>query len=232
MGKLDEYKSKMPQIIGSTTINHEARVRLGLTCSEYVLLEHLHHAKEKHDRGNPESIYLNTGFVMNEVEALMRNLMQKGFVAIVSGVGSGIAASNTAGPEFMLSTKWNDGFADIEKEFDQFFWKIDGKVQWTGTRKKALEYYIKLRKRHSKDYLVKQRDDYFKFLDLQKILRKFDQQRLMCQVFLNPANERFAENYADYIVQLKAKYGDPETPKIKPVTTADIMQQYGKNHNQ
>jgi hypothetical protein len=54
----------------------------------------------------------------------------------------------------------------------------------------------------------------------------------MCQVFLNPANERYLENYEDYVMQLLKHYGDPEAPKIKPVTKDDILNQYGKDNHQ
>ena len=122
----------------------------------------------------------------------------------------------------------------IEKEFEEFWHEtVDNKrsVAWTGTKKKALEYWVKLRKKHSFDFLMSQRDDYFQYLRLQKQMRKFDQQRLMCQVFLNPANERYMENYADYIAQLKKHYGDPEVVNIRPVTKEEILNQYGKNNN-
>ena len=221
MGKLDDYKSKLPSINGSTTINHEARVRLGLTCSEYVLMSHLANIQEKKKKHENLSFYLSTGFGPSEITALFKALIGKGFVYI----------SNPAEGDYEVTSKWNDGFADIEKEFDNKFWKVDGKVAWTGTRKKALEYYVKLRKRHAKDFLVKQRDDYFTFLDLQYKLRNFDQQKTMCQVFLNPMNERYLEDYADYIVQLKAKYGDPDKPTPKPVSKEEIMKEYGKDHN-
>jgi hypothetical protein len=220
MGKLEEYKSKAPDIVGSSTINHAARVKLGLTCSQYCFLDFLHRRREN-PTGN-QSIWINLGFGEREIEQLMKECMLKGFVL-----------RGEAG--MMLTPKWNDAFTSSEKEFDEFWYeKADGKysVAWTGTKKKAIEYWVKLRKKHSFDFLMSQRNDYFEFLRLQKKLRKFDQQRVMCQVFLNPANERYMENYADYIEQLKKHYGDPEQPKIKPVTKEEILSQYGKDNHQ
>jgi hypothetical protein len=218
MDKLDSYKSKAPAIIGSTTINHEARIRLGLNCSEYCLLDHLTRQEDKGQHADMLTIYINTGFTMAEVEKLFGTLVLKGFARVDNG-------------KYILTKKWEEGFADIENEFDNMFWKIDNKVVWTGTRKKALEYYVKLRKRYSSEFLMTQRNNYFNFLLLQKQLTRFDQQKMMCQVFLNPMTERFNEDYAEYIVQLKNKYGVTDKPKPEPLTREAVNAAYGKNNN-
>jgi hypothetical protein len=219
MGNLDNYKSKTPAIIGSTTINHSARVRLGLNCSEYVFMDHLSKKNEKGSQADTLTVYISTGFAIGEMEVLFKSLIAKGFIL-------------PKGNDFELTMKWEEGFTSIEKEFDNLFWKIEGKVVWTGTRKKALEYYIKLRKSYSAEFLMDQRNKYFNFLELQKNLRKFDQQKVMCQVFLNPSNERYMEDYGDYIEQLYKKYGRPDNVKPEPVTRADIAKAYGKDNNQ
>jgi len=226
MGKLEEYKSKAPDIVGSSTINHAARVKLGLTCSQYCFLDFLHRRQEN-PTGN-QSMWINLGFGEREIDQLTLECMQKGYVMIESGVDGRNAS-------LRLSSKWYNAFTSAEKEFEEFWHEtVENKrsVAWTGTKKKALEYWVKLRKKHSFDFMMKQRNDYFQFLRLQKKLRKFDQQRLMCQVFLNPANERYMENYEDYVMQLLKHYGDPEQPKIKPVTKDDILNQYGKDNHQ
>jgi hypothetical protein len=223
MGKLEEYKSKAPDIVGSSTINHAARVKLGLTCSQYCFLDFLHRRQEN-PTGN-QSIWINLGFGEREIEQLVRECTQRGYLIIEPETDQ----------KLRLSSKWNDAFTSAEKEFEEFWHEtVDNKrlVAWTGTKKKALEYWVKLRKKHSFDFMMKQRNDYFQFLRLQKKLRKFDQQRLMCQVFLNPANERYMENYEDYVMQLLKHYGDPEQPKIKPVTKEEILSQYGKDNHQ
>lgn len=222
MTKLSDYKSKAPDIIGSTTINHGARVRLGLNCSEYVFLDHLTKKDQKGSIADTLSVYINTGFGESETKALFRSLIAKGFIV-------------PDGQYYNITSKWEEAFPDLDREFESHFWLevIEGhkKVAWTGAKKKAMEYYIRLRKKYSRDFIVTQRDNYFKFLDLQKKLRNFDQQRLMCQVFLNPATERYMEDYEDYIKQLKAKYGDPDVVKADPVTRDQVNQMYGKDNN-
>ena len=225
MGKLEEYKSKAPDIVGSSTINHAARVRLGLTCSQYCFLDFLHRRQEN-PSGN-QSIWINLGFGEREIDQLTKECFQRGFIYAETGI-------DMQNPVMILTSKWFEAFTSAEKEFEEFWHEtVENKrsVAWTGTKKKALEYWVKLRKKHSFDFMMKQRNDYFQFLRLQKKLRKFDQQRLMCQVFLNPANERYMENYEDYVMQLLKHYGDPEQTKIKPVTKEEILSQYGKDNH-
>lgn len=218
MGKLETYQSKAPVIIGSTTINHEARVRMALNCSEYCLLDHLARKTEKGDQADALTIYINTGITVKETQAILGNLVLKGFARIDNG-------------KYSLTNKWYEAFPDIEKEFDNNFWRINREVVWTGTKKKALEYYIRLRKRYSSVFLMEQRNNYFNYLKLQKELRKFDQQKVMCQVFLNPANERFLEDYQGYTNELIKKYGKQEEQKTEPISREKVMEAYGKNNN-
>lgn len=216
MTKLEEYKSQEPAIVGSSTINHAARVKLGLNCSEYCLIDLVVRKKEKSEHFHDDDAHIYLGFNDNEVMVLVKSLIMKGFLLIQDD-------------KYVLTDKWANGFADIEKEFDNLFWKKDGKVCWTGTRKKALEYWIKIRKRHALEFLVGQRDKYFMFLELQKKYRGFDQQRVMCQVFLNPANERYLEDYTTYVADLKKKY-EPDLPTPKRLTREDIISAYGKDN--
>lgn len=218
MTKLEDYKSSAPAITGSSTINHAARVKLGLNCSEYCLLDFMSRREESKHEMDSTDVYTHLGFSTIEIQAMLRMLITKGFI-------------RADDYKYTMTDKWSNGFADIEKEFDNLFWRKDGKVCWTGTRKKALEYWIRIRKKHSMVFLVSQRDKYFEFLELQKKFRGFDQQKVMCQVFLNPANERYLEDYTDYVDQLKAKYAPP-VAETKPVTKEDILKAYAKDNNE
>lgn len=224
MTKLEEYRSEVPAIIGSSTINHAARVKLGLNCSEYCFVDLIARMQDSGKHIYFDDIHAHLGFNRDESNILMKSLMAKSFIVILSGIDGRDA-------EFKLTSKWAEGFANIDKEFDELFWKKDGKVCWTGTRKKALEYWVRIRKRHTLDFLISQRNKYFEFLELQKKYRGFDQQKVMCQVFLNPANERYLEDYTDYVKQLKATYA-PSKVEVKPVTKEDILKAYGKDNNQ
>ena len=82
----------------------------------------------------------------------------------------------------------------LAKEKFEEFWKY----KWTGSKKEAFARFLKVMKTHSFEYLMKQVKDYHKYLHLEKTVRKFDRQKLMASVFLNPAKERFAEPWGEY----------------------------------
>lgn len=198
MSKISDYRSSPPQITGSSTINHEIRVKLELTCSEYVLIDHMHRKELKGEMADTLSVYINTGFTEQNQTLLIKSLIAKGFLFIEPG------------QKIVLTSKWADSFSNLDKEFEAFWYEFDDNVKrvvaWTGTKKKALEYWHKLRKKHSFEYLMSQRNAYFEYLKLEH-KRGFARQRMMCQVFLNPGSERYMEDYADYAKQLKIKLG-------------------------
>jgi hypothetical protein len=216
MASLDSYKSKAPAIVGSTTINHAARVSLGLNCSEYAFLDHMARKQDKGEVADTLSTYIQTGFSPDNQQQILKGLILKGFIII-------------KGDECIVTSKWMDGFADIEKEFDEFFWKEDGKVAWPGVRKKALEYYIKVRRKYSRDFLSDQRRYYFEYLILEH-KNGFARQKLMAQVFLNPENERYLEDWQKYRNDLKEKLGmnRPAENAVKPVTREEVNKAYAK----
>jgi hypothetical protein len=228
MGKMKEFRSSPPKIIGSTTINHEIRVKLGLNCSEYCMLDHLSRKEDKGELADTLSVYIHTGFLEEAQEAILKTLMLKAMVAITSDVGG-------RNQEIVVSKKWYDAFPDLDKEFDQFWFEnlIGGRKApaWTGTKKKAIEYWHKLRKKYSFDYMMSQRAAYFEYLELEH-KRGFDRARMMCQVFLNPMNERYAEDYADYAKQLRIKLGleKPAESTNQPLTVDKVKEAYGKNN--
>jgi len=227
MTKLDDYTSKAPAIIGSTTINHAVRVALQITCSEYCFLDFLTKVNANLEQPDVLNIFIKTGFSTYEQEILLKALMQKSLVIIESGIDG-------RDRSFKVASKWNDAFPNLDKEFEEFWHGRDKEgnltVVWTGTKKKALEYYVKLRKKYSKEFLAKQRDLYFEFLQLEQ-KGGFNRQKMMCQIFLNPMNERFNEDYEDYCKQKRIKLGIDKLPEVKPMTKEEVLGAYGKDNN-
>lgn len=231
MSKIGDYRSSPAQITGSSTINHEIRVKLQLTCSEYVLIDHMHRKELKGEMADTLSVYVNTGFTEQNQELLVKSLIAKGFIRIEQG------------QVIKLTSKYEDAFPNLDKEFEEFWietlpdkgdlnhTKMIRHVAWTGTKKKALEYWHKLRKKHTFDYLMAQRSAYFEYLELEH-KRGFARQRMMCQVFLNPGSERYMEDYADYAKQLKIKLGLlKEETKIEVLSSEQRKEFYAKNNN-
>ena len=230
MTKIGDYRSGPPRITGGSTINHEIRVKLQLTCSEYVLIDHMHRKELKGEMADTLSVYISTGFTEQNQELLIKSLIVKGFVRIEQG------------QNIKLTSMWEDAFPNLDREFDLFWFETvpDKKnptqmirqTAWTGTKKKALEYWCRLRKKHTFDYLMAQRAAYFEYLELEH-KRGFARQRMMCQVFLNPGSERYMEDYEDYAKQLKIKLGLlKEEVKTDMVLTEEQRKEfYAKDNN-
>lgn len=220
MGKLENYKSKAPAITGISTINHGIRVKLGLSCSEYVFLDHLARRQEKNEQTDSLTVFINTGFSPENQKTIIKSLLDKKYLDFVKD-------------KYQVTSKWFEGMDNIERDFELTMWTKDGRVTWTGAKKKALQCYESLRKKgFTKEHLQKQRDLYFEYLEL---VHKsgFNRDRMMCQVFLNPATERFAEDYERYIKEIRVKLNIDvnSDKKAKPITKEVYASAYGKDYN-
>lgn len=193
----DDFTTSKPSILGSTTINHAARIKLGLTCSEYVLMNYIYHCVTKKREVDIMETYRQTGFEVSEQEVLLRKLIQKRF----------IFPENEAVPR--LTGKWETAFTDIEMEFENLFWKKDGKVIWTGSKKKSCDMYIRLRKKYSRDFLLEQKDQYLRLLELEN-KHGFDRRIMMAERWLNPSNEYYLTDWKSQADQLDKKISEAE----------------------
>lgn len=174
-----DHVVQKPDITGSTTINHAARVVLGLNCSEYVLMSYIAHCVKNQKPLESTEVYVKTGFSEEESLAIVRGLVQKGFVMLRDS------------PIPDITSKWESAFINIEDEFENLFWKKDGKVVWTGSsRKMSLTFYIKARKRYSKDILISNRNDYIEYLEWEH-KKGFNRQIMGCEKYLNEKNEYY-----------------------------------------
>ena len=218
-----EFTSENPGVHGRTTINHEARMKLLLNCSEYVFMDWFYRETSKGKEPEVMDCYVNTGFTPEQQGRIMKGLIVKGF--LLGGIGD----SPT------ITEKWTDGFADFDQEFERFFWVKNGKVCWHGSKPQALKLYVTLRKNHSREFLLKQRDTYFKFLDLEHKTGFPERKKLMASVFLGP-KERFNEDWAtqakeleDQLAKKNEEYQDKKD--VKPVTADQVKDLYGKDNS-
>lgn len=207
--KIMDHLVKFPNIIGSTTINHAARVKLGLNCSEYVLMTFVYHCAKNNKPLITLETYQKTGFEEDAQFQVMRGLVQKGFVLF----------SPNEVPQ--VTTKWESAFANIEDEFENLFWKKDCKVIWQGSsRKQALLFYLKTRKKYPRETLVESRNDYVEYLQWEH-KRGFDRQIMGAEKFLNEKNEYYLVDWKTMTADIKAKLEPPkpETKPIEPLTS-------------
>jgi hypothetical protein len=203
-------------IIGSTTINHAMRIHLGMNCSEYVLMDYIYRCVKANRGMEITEVYQQTGFDEQSQGALLRGLVTKGFVF----------PEQTNPPS--ISAKWESGFKDIEKEFEELFWKKEGKVFFTGSKKKSLVLYKNFRKKYSKDFAIKQRDAYCYYLTMER-KRGFDRAVMMCERWLNPANEYYLVDWQQMGDEIKKKISSGEAKNVKstekPVKTETITEE-------
>lgn len=192
--KITEMKVKLPSILGSTTINHAARIQLNLNASEYVMMDYIYRCVQKKKEMEITETYCQTGFNEEQQQVLLRHLVMKGFVW----------PDKVSPPK--ITSKWESVFADLKAEFDNLFWRMNGKVYFPGSNKKSFTFYYKLRKQYSKEFLIKQRNQYARFLEMQN-KNGFDQAKMMAERWLNPKNE-------NYLIDWKTM-GDEVEKKIK-----------------
>ena len=215
--KILNQKVEKPTIIGITTINHEARVSLGLTCSEYVLMNYIYQCHKNKTPIEVTATYRKTGFNLEEQKVLARALERKGFMLI------------TADPTPILTSKWQSGFANVEEEFEEF-WKKDGKSVWlTSSKKASLKFYTELRKSTPKEVIIDSRNNYLEYLSWEH-KRGFDRQIMMAERFLNPKNDWYLVDWKEMTEEIKRKLNpQPAQPKEETqITASERKKEYDK----
>lgn len=197
------FRSKAPKVSGTTLIDHAKRVALGLNCSAYVLATYI----DKKGDSEPYDYVqaqVATGLTHEQQDTLLIKLYNMNYIQWTKDL-----KTNT------ITDKWCDQFSDLEKEFEKFWTDlIDGKVRnaWPGSKPVAEKLFKKVRKKYSFEHLMKQRREYFRYLERSLRIKGFDRQKMMATVFLNPETQRFNEKWYTYC---------PELPKLKkkPVLT-------------
>lgn len=221
--KIADMKVEMPKIFGSTTINHAARTDLGLNCSEYVMMDYIYRCVKKKKIVDLKETFVNTGFTAEQQRTLLHHLIEKGFVM----------PKNVSPPE--ITGKWETAFADIEVEFAELFWKYKGKTFWTGSKKQSYKKYYLLRKKYSRDFLIAQRDNYARYLELEKE-NDFDRRVMMAERWLLPANEYYLVDWKEMgdevEKKLLAKGWKKPAEKTQTVTSKSRKEAYEQDSNQ
>ncbi len=222
---LTKRKTNAPRITGVTTINHSNRIKLGLTCDQYVLASCLADIIRENKDPLTSRVFRRTGFSEQAQEHLLLRLIEKG-----------ILYPTSPSEPIKLSNKWYDLFAEIEREFEEDFWTDkDGKTAWPGSKKKAKELYIKLRKKEDKEYILRQKRYYFKLLHYTNLLG-FDRSKMMATVFLGP-QERYSENWKEQADEKEKKYKALQEKRNDVITPANMTQNdknnlYAEDSNQ
>lgn len=224
---LADFKTSAPSIVGFSTINHNIRVKLGLNCSEYVIIDYIHSRNTAGKVTDIDNCFIKTGFKKEEQSRLLESLMKKGF----------IIPPMDGDQAFKITSKWTSALSSIDKEFEKEFWvmfnpdTMKQEVCWPGSKSTAKKNYAGVRKGYTFDFLMSQRNHYFAYLETCHKYG-FARQKMMASVFLGP-QERFLEDWKKQRDDL-IKTNEPDKVKKEPgkaITMEEMKKLYEKNTN-
>jgi hypothetical protein len=199
----DEFKFKKDLMVeGVSIINHQIRVSLGLTCIEYCLAELIYMFSKTDKILTVPQVNKRLGLSDKETASVLKGLLLKKIV-------------ERKGDKIVCLPVWLEKF-DVRKDEFELFWNKDGKVCWTGSKPQAKDRFYKVREHKSLEYLIAQRDAYFRYLNRETWLKK-----MMCSVFLNPQTKRYEEPWDTYPLD-KPKNNEHKSPANIVITTKDV----------
>jgi hypothetical protein len=193
-----------PKVTGITTINHNKRVRLNLSCSDYVVADFLSNLKFDTLDYYENNVYSKIGCDIQQYLMSIHNLSAKGIIVI-----------NGLNTTFLFTDLWKD-----KKEYSfEDFWSIKeatkGKAEtWPGSKKRAQQLFEKRVKVFGLKHIMKAKDEYFKYLGRE--WATFDRPIMGAPVFLGP-DERFNEDWAS----LKRGPSQPSPEQVKNNMSVD-----------
>lgn len=217
-----------PSVVGSTTINHAARIQLELTMAEYVLMDYISRAVRDKKSLDLTEVYIQTGMIEETQSSVLNNLVQKGFI-----IGEQVNPPK-------ITDKWESAFTNMEKEFEEMFWRLNGKVFFTGSRKKSYEFYYKLRKKYSRTFVIDQRNAYADYLEMEK-KRGFNRAVMMAERWLNPSNEYYLADWKSQANEIRKSISSgviapvksmEKIEKAETVTSEERRLAYEQDSNQ
>jgi hypothetical protein len=207
--ELERFRTKPPEVDGMTTINHRARIELGLNCSEFVLMNFIAACVEIKHPYDWVQAYRKTGFTKEEQEALTKRLMQKGFIAPTQPA--------------TMTDKWYSAFTDLEKEFNVFWKDREGKNCWPGSKPKAFELFHKRRKEGlAFNFLMEKRNQYFEYLEFVQ-LNGFNRQKMMATVWLGD-QKRYDEEWKVQCEEERMKFEKSRQKLVESKNTKPLSE--------
>lgn len=203
--KLLDQEVPKPSIIGVTTINHAARVELGLNCSEYVMMNYVYYCAKNKIPMTVNDTYRKTGMEEHEQIMVCRTLSQKGFMLVTTDIVP------------VITSKWETAFTNLDSEFEKLFWTRNGKNIWLGSsRKQSLAFYVKARKDYSREVVISGMTDYLEYLEWER-KTGFNRAIMGAEKFLNTKNEYFLVDWKQKTDEIKKRL-QPEKAHVEPIT--------------
>lgn len=188
---------------GENIIIHSARIKLGLQCVEFCVLDTILQRKLKNKETSFVDIENHTGFdpfMINESIGRLKELN------IVKESNNQFYLNRT-----LIENAFKEKEDDYEREFN-IFWKTDDEknVCWPGPKKDAFDKFKFARKKYSFDFIIKQKKNYFKLLE-HETWRK----PMQATKFLNIKSGQIEE---DWYSQWPDHFKKEKDSKSKPLT--------------
>ena len=179
-------KTVKQSALGNTTINHNVRVALCISNDMYVFLDAIEKIIQNGSPVDYEAIERRVGIPRKETINLFNLAIEEGYIEYTQSV-----------TKVRLDKKWKEAFRPEDSEFDAFWLPMDflvegekKRVSWTGSKYDARTKFLKVRKEESFEYLMEQKEKYF------RVIAHSDWRRIMgCSVFLNKETKRYAEDW-------------------------------------
>jgi len=132
IGMFDHIKPKAANkyigVTGTSVINHRSRMKLGLSCDQYVMMQFIDQNADKKDHYQikEEPIWRDTGFTFEEAVILIQKLCFKKYITLL-------------GSEYQITKLWRV----MNPKQDDIFENIWVLLKRKGNKKKALDNYKK-----------------------------------------------------------------------------------------
>jgi len=159
---------KTEPITGESTIIHSTRVKLKLTCDEYILADLFRRAEIAKKSLNPELIFKKIGYNIDETTLIIQSLYDKSMLI-----------PNIDIYKSKVTKLFDNAFGSLEQEFEEF-WHVNGKSFWPGGKTETFKAYKKARIRYKFEFIMKVREAYISMLASQPY-----RQRMIATRFLN-----------------------------------------------
>ena len=219
MAKKIDIDTKIPELFsiqpvtGTSIINHQARVKLGLTMEEYAVMEYIEKCSRDSIPVSYTALYEKTGIEHDDAKVLFVDLWERNFIEVTQNLSM-----------YKPTSKWHEGFSTIKNEFEEFwtskhFVTVNGKkcISWCGSKQDAINKFAKARKIESFEYLINQKNLYF------KMIASSDFRQVMgCSVFLNTETKRYSEDW-----EKQVNKDIVQEVKIQPkITKEDVRKKF------
>lgn len=150
-------------IKGITSILHNIRSRLGITCDEYTIIDAIYRLRLEGTAVNVFNLFQLTGFTEEQIRLFVDSLIAKEFL-------------ERQEKKLFTAKKWNDQFF-AEDDFEEF-WEI---YKGNGSKKKSKGFYKQARLQVEKGFLHQRAKEYI-------ASEKEFQYVMRAERYLNPKN--------------------------------------------